>query len=121
MDKIRKLVIKTFKDGEMLSLTIEIKTNLKKVSFFDVTSNFKKGTYSPCKKPNNKKIYINTLSDHTPPLIKHLSTSANEKLSKKSSNEEIFPKSKVDYQKALKESGFQSTKLAYKNRRRNII
>ena len=66
-------------------------------------------------------IYINTLSNHTPLLIKHLSTLANEKLSKNLSNEEIFTKSKVDYQKVLKESGFQSTKLAYKNRRRNIL
>ena len=71
MDKIRKLVIKIFKDGEMLSLTIEIKTNLKNVGFLGVTSNFKKGSYSPYKKPNDKMIYINTLSDHTLTLIKH--------------------------------------------------
>ena len=54
-DKIRKLVIKTFKD---LGIKIEIKTNLKFVAFLDVTLNFTEVTYSPYKKPNDKMMYI---------------------------------------------------------------
>ena len=57
MDKIRKLVIKTFKD---FGFKIEIKTNLKIAEFLDVTLNLNKGTYSPFKKPKIKH-YISIL------------------------------------------------------------
>ena len=93
MVKIRKVVIKTFKD---VGFKIEIKTNLKIVDFLDVTLNLNKGTYNPYKKSNDKILYINTLSNHPLQIIKHLPTSINERLSKNSSNEEIFNKSKAD-------------------------
>ena len=58
-----------------------------------------------------------------------LPSSINERLSKNSSNETIFNISKVDYEKALKESGYKSvdlkydktTEKRYHNRNRNII
>ena len=65
----------------------------------------------PYKKPNNKMLCINTLSNHPPHTIKHLPTLINERFSQNSLNEEIFNRSKVNYEKALKDSGFQSTKL----------
>ena len=47
MDRIRKDVIKTFKD---VGFKIHIKTNLKIVDFFDATFNLSNGTYKPYKK-----------------------------------------------------------------------
>ena len=64
-------------------------------------------------------LQINNLSNYPPHTIKHLPTSINQRLSKNSSKEEIFNKSKANYEKALKDSGFQSTKLDYKYIKKN--
>ena len=79
-----------------------------------VTLHFSKGTYSPYEKLNDRILDINAFSNHPPKIIKHLSTAVDERLSKNSSNEEIFNTSKVDYGKIVKESDFQSTKLEHK-------
>ena len=96
MDKIRKLIINSFKD---IGCKIEINTNLKTIDFLDVSLNLSKGAYSPFKKPNDKILFSNTLSNQTPQVIKHLSTLINERLSKTLSNEEIFNKSKARREK----------------------
>ena len=44
MDKIRRLVIKSFK---VFGFKIEIKTNVNIVDFLDVILNLNKGTYGP--------------------------------------------------------------------------
>ena len=67
MDRIRKDVIKTFKD---VGFKIDIKTNLKVVDFLDATFNLSNGTYKPYKKPNKTLLYINTSSNHPPHVIK---------------------------------------------------
>ena len=69
IDKIRKIIIKIFKD---VGSQLEIKTNLKQVEFLDVTFNLITGLYTPCKKPKNNLLYINTSSDHLPQVIKQL-------------------------------------------------
>ena len=66
MDRIRKDVIKTFKD---VGFKIDIKTNLKVVDFLDATFNLSNGTYKPYKKPNDTLVYINTSSNHPPQVI----------------------------------------------------
>ena len=86
------------------------------VEFLDVTLNLNRRTYYPYKKSINKILYSYTLSNHPPLLIKHLPTSINKWFSKNSSNDEIFNKLKADYEKALKDSGFQSTKLKCKKK-----
>ena len=58
-DKIRKLVIKIFIDAGFKI----IKTNLKILDFLDVILSLDKETYNPYKKPNNKILYINTLTN----------------------------------------------------------
>ena len=50
MDRIRKNVIKIFKE---VGFKIEIKANLKIVDFLDVTFNLTNGTYRLYKKPNS--------------------------------------------------------------------
>ena len=111
IDKIRKLVIKAFKD---VAFKIKAETNMKIYDILEVTLNLSKRTYSPLKKPNDKILYINTLSNHPPQIFKHLPTSINERLSKNLPNEEISNKLEPDYEKALKDSSFKSTKLKYK-------
>ena len=66
IDKIRKIIIKMFKD---VGFQLEIKTNLKQVEFLDVTFNLITGLYTPYKKPNDNLLYINTSSDHPPQVI----------------------------------------------------
>ena len=65
--KMRKIIIKMFKEVEF---QLEIKTNLKKVDFLDVTFNLITGLYTPYKNPNDNLLYINTSSDHQPKIIK---------------------------------------------------
>ena len=111
VDQIRKKVIKIFKD---VGFKIEIKTNLKIVDFLDVTLNLSNGTYSPYKKLNDQLLYVRTSSNHPPQIINMLPKSINERLSKNSSNPEIFDKAKIDYKKALKDSGYKSVNLIFK-------
>ena len=51
---------------------------------------------------------------NTPQIIKQLPNSISERLSKNSSNKEIFDKAKVDYEYALKKSGY-NVDLKYTN------
>ena len=48
------------------------------------------------------------MSNHPPQVIKQLPTSIEGRLSKNSSNETIFNSVKGEYEKALKESGYQA-------------
>ena len=127
MDRVRKNVIKIFKE---VGFKIEIQTHLKIVNFLDVTFNLANGTYKPYKKANESLLYTNTSSNHPPKGIKQLPTSISERLSNNSSNEEIFNASKYEYETELKNSGYQQTKLIFSKkeqrkqkpiRNRNII
>ena len=99
MDKKRKTIIKIFKG---IGFSIDIQTNLKEVDFLDVTLNLQNG--------------------------KQLSNSISERLSKNSSNQEVFNTAKVEYEDALKKSGY-NVDLKYtdnksekpKTRKRHII
>ena len=71
-DRIRKDIISLFK--EMFGLKIMITANSKAVNFLDVTFNLSSESYQPYKKPNDRPVYINTKSNHTP-NIKALSES----------------------------------------------
>ena len=110
MDRVRKNVIKIFKE---VSFKIEIQTHLKIVNFLDVTFNLANGTYRPYKKANESLLYINTSSNHPPQVIKQLPTSISERLSNNSSKEDIFDASKYEYETALKNNGYQLTKLIF--------
>ena len=92
MDKKRETIIRTFTD---IGFSIDIQTNLKEVHFLDVTLNLQNGTYRPYKKANEKLLYIHSLSNHPPQIIKQLPNSISERLSKNSSNQDIFNTAKV--------------------------
>ena len=121
-----KNVIKIFKD---INFTIDVETNLKIVDFLDITFNLNNDVYRPYKKPNDL-LYINKSSNHPPQIINQLTKIINERLSRNSSNEEVFNSSKCQYEKALRESGYSDFKLEFnktsnnhtnRNRQRNII
>ena len=97
IDKIRKIIIKMFKD---IGFQLEIKTNLKQVAFLDVTFNLITGLYTPYKKPNDNFLYINTSSDHPPQVIKQLTNSINKRLCENSANEQVFNTVKLVYENA---------------------
>ena len=99
MDRVRKNVIKIFKE---VGFKIEIQTHLKIVNFLDVTFILANGTYRPYKKANESLLYINTSSNHPSQVTKQLPTSTSERLSNNSSNEKIFKASKYEYETALK-------------------
>ena len=87
IDKIRKIIIKMFKD---IGFQLEIKTNLKQVEFLEVTFNLITNLHTPYKKPNDNLLYINTSSDHPPQVIKQLTNSINKRFCENSANEQVF-------------------------------
>ena len=107
MDKRRKTIIKIFKD---IGSSINVKRNLKEMDFLDVTLNLQNGTYSPYKNPNYKLLYIYSWSNHQIQLPNSIS----ERLSKNSSNQEIFNTEKVEYKDVLKKSSY-NIDLKYAN------
>ena len=107
---MRKNIIKTLKD---IGFAIDVKTNLKIVDFLDTTLNLNNGTYRPHKKPNDLLLYFNKSSNHPPQIINQLPKIINERLSRNSSNEEVFNSSKYQYEKALRDSGYTDFKLKF--------
>ena len=127
IDKLRKKITKIFKE---IGFKIDIETNLKIVNFLDITFNLINGSYKPYKKPNDAVLYINKNSNHPPQIIKELTKIINDRLSRDSSNADIFNSSKEEYETALKNSGYKNIDFKYiaenkndnrQNRQRNII
>ena len=98
-DRIRKRIIKKF---QSIGFKTEIVTNLQEADFLDVTFNLINNTY----RPNGNLTYINTSSNHPANIIKLLTKIISERLSRSSSNIEIFNSSKLEYIDALKKSGY---------------
>ena len=86
-------------------MKIEITANLTKVNILDVT-------YRPYEKPNYNLKYINTLSNYPPQIIKHLTQTVSERLSRICSSAEMFEQSKPNNEEALKKCCYK-TKLKY--------
>ena len=74
-DKVRKNIIRVFKN---IGFSLEIETNLKEIDFLDVSLNLRNGTYRPYKRPNDRVLYIQSLSNHPPNVIKQISNSIQE-------------------------------------------
>ena len=104
-DKVRKNVIRVFKD---IGFSLEVETNLKEVDFLDVSLNLRNKTYQPYKKTNNGLLYIHSLSNHPPNVLKQILNSIQERLTKNVSNEETFNTAKWEYEDALKRKWFEN-------------
>ena len=84
-----------------------IRTNLKTVNFLDVTLNLCNGEYYPYRKPNDRPLYINRLSNHSPAVLKHLPAAISRRQTDISHDVEVFKEAAPLYNNALKDSGFQ--------------
>ena len=89
-----------------------IETKLKIVNFLDVTLNLSNGKCYPYRKPTDDPLYINTLSNHAPTIIKHLPASISRRVSDISHDEDVFKTAAPFYDEALKRSGYEES-LAY--------
>ena len=127
IDQLRKKIIKIFKE---IGFKIDIEINFKIVDFLDVAFNLINGSYKPYKKPTNTFLYNNKNSNHSPQIIKKLPKTINDRLCRNSSNAEIFHASTVEYEVALKNSGYKNVDFKYnlvnknnsrRNRQKNII
>ena len=95
-----------------------------------MTFNLINGSYKPYKKPNDTLLDINKNSSHPPQIIKKLPKAINDRLSRNSSNAEIFHASKIEHETALRNSGYKKVGFKYiqvhknnnkQSRQRNII
>ena len=59
-------------------------------------------------KPNSSPVYINTQSNHPPNIIKRIPSMISERISKISSNKEVFDRAAPFYNNALYTSGYKS-------------
>ena len=92
-----------------------------------MTLNLNSGKYWPFCKPNNTPLYIHKDSNHPPNIIKQLPSMIEDRISSLSCDVNEFNKAKSEYNKALRQSGFDwDIKFAKKpatepRRQRNII
>ena len=111
LERKRKKIIEIFKK---YGLAITIKTNLFVVNFLDIQFNLLNGTFKPYRKPNNDPIYVHKDSNHPPQVLKELPKTIGKQISTISSSREIFESSKIEYENALKISGYKD-RLVYEN------
>lgn len=109
LDRIRKDLHACFK-REGLKITVDICAE--SVNFLDVQLNLKDASYRPYKKPNSTTLYIHKDSNHPPSVIKNIPEMINKRLINISSCKEVFDDSKDEYERALRNSGYDS-KLEY--------
>ena len=116
LDQIRKQLIALFK---FHGLKIEFeKLGKTLVNFLDVTLDLETETFKPYRKPNDRPLYVHSLSNHPPSVIKAIPKSINRRLSSISSSANEFNKAKGDYQTALQNSGYNHI-LEYEEPRPN--
>ena len=94
-------------------LEITAESNLKIVSYLDVTLNLKDGTFRPYHKPDDQIQYTHTESNHHTNIIKHIPASIETRLSNLSSTEIIFKESTTRHENNLWQYG-DNKKLTYK-------
>ena len=122
----KKKVCKIFNNN---GFNITANVNVKNVNFLDIQFDLETDTYRPFMKPNETPIYVSTESNHPSTIIKNIPKAVNLRLSKISSNKEIFDSAKHPFQEALKKSGHDynltfepvtHTEQRKENRSRNI-
>ena len=109
MERKTKKIIQKFKENK-LNITTEPTTT--SVQYLDVELDLRKSIYKPYRKPNSEPLYVNINSNHPPTVLKQIPKGIAKRLSTISSNEEVFQSAAREYEKALKDSGFEE-KLTY--------
>ena len=95
--------IKQIYEDNGLKVTAEV--NKKVVHFLDITLNLNTGRYKPYMKPNTTLLYISSLSNHPPNIIKNIPVEVNRRLLRLSSTKEDFLEAVPPYQDALDKAG----------------
>lgn len=113
--KLQKKIIRPFK---LVGFKIDITSNLKIVSYLDVTLNLNTNIFKPYHKEHETPNYINVDSDQPKTNLKQIPITVGSSVSKLSSNKYIFNKNK-DNDNALLKSGFKN-KLSYLNPKSNM-
>lgn len=103
-ERTKKKLIKLF---EKWGLKIEIETNKTRIQYLDVDMNSEERTFGPYQKPNNRLIYVNKRSNHSQKTLKHIPQTIEKRLNTISSSREKFQNAKPEYERALKDSGYQ--------------
>ena len=109
-DNIRKRLHRLFDE---FGFKLEIQTDLKIADYLDITLNLYNRTVSPFRKKNQNLHYVDMRSNHPSQVFKHIPKGIGHRLSTNSSKRDIFEQSKQDYEKALKDSGY-NVKHIYK-------
>ena len=114
-ENIKKDISKIFRAN---GLALEIVANKKRIHFLDITLNLESGLFEPFMKENNQIFYVHRKSNHPPSILKNLPQNIENRLSKISSNEEVFSTAIPPYQAALVASGYDH-KLQFDPNARN--
>ena len=111
IERIRKSICSIFKN-EGLSITWDTPPS-KEIDFLDIKFNLIDGTYKPYRKPNDTLLYLSTMSDHPPCIKRSLPSMAEQRISRRCSDENIFMDEKLPYERALESAGYKNVNLRY--------
>ena len=98
-------LISIFK-SEKLGITVDPVSQV--TDYLDVKFNLATHTHEPYRIPGNIPIYLHVDSNHPKHVIRHIPQMIERRISKLSSNEEIFNQHKGIYEKSLHDSGHKA-------------
>ena len=102
-EREKKKLCKIFQEN---GFRIKVAVNAKNVNFLDVNFDLSTSTYRPYMKDNEKPIYVHKNSNHPKKILENIPKSVNLRLSKISSDKNVFDLAKGPYQEALNHSGY---------------
>ena len=102
-EREKKKLCKIFQEN---GFRIKVAVNAKNVNFLDVNFDLSTSTYRPYMKDNEKPIYVHKNSNHPKKILENIPKSVNLRLSKISSDKNVFDLTKGPYQEALNNSGY---------------
>eukprot|EP00117_Sycon_ciliatum_P012858 scpid63030/ scgid13757/ len=105
-ERLKKKLVAVFTAND---LRVTIETNLKVVSFLDVTFNLFTGGYRSHRKPGDAPRYIHTRSNHPPNILQQLPAAISKHVSMNSSDADAFSQAAPMYNAALSASGYTET------------
>lgn len=111
IEKIKKSMHNISKE---MGIKLDIENPSRKINYLDLSFNLYNHTFQPYRKENSKIIYINSKSNHPPAILKQIPKMIEERLSKNSSNENLFNEISKDYNDAIKLSGY-NYKIKFKD------
>ena len=104
IERLRKNLFNFF--GQY-NLKVTIEANIKCTDFLDISMDLETGIHRPYRKDDSVPTYINVHSNHPPHIKKNLPHMISERISKLSSNEQIFNQEANLYNEGLKQAGYK--------------